>query len=211
MNAAWEQVAVIIESIPPLVLAAALLGVGVTFLLFGWHIYRIALVSVGVLNGAAIGAGIAFALNAGFSIRIPVIVLAVPIGVLVGLVALRLEKVGAFFVGGLCGAIPLLGLRHFFEAGYGLYAAAGIAFVLCGILAIFLWRPMIIISLSVIGAYCLANAAVLATDRLETFNLRELAAAHPYGAATATGILTAIGVLFQTREEKGESETADDG
>lgn len=188
-------------SVPAAVLALVLFGSGVMLLLLGWNIYRVVLVTLGVLVGAAMGAGVAFLMG------LPMILLALPLGLLVGVVSVRLEKVGAFLVGGLCSAVPLLIGREMFAPGYGIYVAAGLAFLITGTLAVLLWRPMIIVSFAVIGASLMAEGVLIATDSLKPNSLRDLAGQHPYWTAGVMAFVTLVGVCFQaTGDDDGAAK-----
>jgi len=202
MEQVTREIVKIVEAVPAGPLSVILIGGGIVFLFFGWGLYRVSLVSWGVLIGGSIGAGIALGLRYGFSIHVPTLVLSIPLGIMMGLIALKLEKVGAFFVGGLCGAIPLLSGRTVLGEGYGIYVAAGLAFLLGGILAVLFWKPMIILSLSVIGAFLVAHGALYGDEAFSSGNLRGIAAAHPYWTATAVGLLTFVGVYFQSGAAK---------
>lgn len=201
----------IVMAVPAPALAAMGFGAGLALLLFGWRIYRVALVSVGVLAGGAIGTAIAVALRVWFHLNLPAVVLAIPIGVLLGLVTLKLEKIGAFLAGGACGALPILMTFSTADYGNGLYLAAGLAFLLGGLLAVLLWRPMIILSLAVLGAALIGQCALLSSDLIGRFDLRRLAAQYPYVWAAAMGILAMLGCLFQMRliEEKPEDKKSE--
>jgi len=204
MNMSWLADLTQLEPLPPLVLAPALGGLGVLLLLFGWHIYRVLFVAMAVLMGGALGAG------AGFLLNVPMLFLALPLGIVVGLFALRIEKVGAFFTGGLCSALWVLSSPRFPDSGAGLYIAACLAFIITGILAVLLWRPMIIVSLAAIGAWLLTNAILLATDALTSGVLRRQFETHPWWCLFFVALITLIGVGFQAgiREEEVDEAPA---
>ena len=206
MEQAVNEVIEIVKSVPPDIIVGATLAGGFVLLFFGWRLYQIALVSIGVLWGGALGALIAIGLRIAFEINIPPIVLAIPLGVVMGLLTPKLQKIGAFIVGGLCGAIPILATQPAEVPGNAVWLAAGVAFLLCGILAVLLWRPMIVLSLAVIGSKLLVVGTFGAADRLGHPVLREKAADYPYVVAAAMGVLTLLGVLFQMRKELGEDE-----
>ena len=193
----WQTELTLFESVPPIMLAAALFGLGVMCLLFGWHVYRVSLVTLAVLIGGAIGAGIAFLAH------IPMVILALPVGILVGLVAARLEKVGAFLIGGLCSALWILSSPTFSGPRVGLYVAAGLAFLITGILAILLWRPMIIVSLAATGSWFLASAVLLSADTFSPGALRQIVSHHPHWVIVLMALVTLIGVWFQYRSGGG--------
>jgi hypothetical protein len=183
--------------VPPVVMAAFLFGVGVLFLLFGWPVYRIALVTTGVLIGAAMGLGIAVLLG------VPALLIALPLGVVVGMVSLRLERVGAFVVGGLCGAIPLL-VANQGAHGYGIYVAAALAFLIAGLLTVFIWKPMVILGVAVLGASLVGNGILLGARELDANATDAFLARNPYLFAVGMGILTLMGILFQSGALKSD-------
>ena len=202
MNMSWLADLTQLEPLPPLVLAPALGGLGVLLLLFGWHIYRVLFVAMAVLIGGALGAG------AGFLLNVPMLILALPLGIVMGLIALRIEKVGAFFTGGLCSALWVLSSPRFPDSGIGLYIAAFLAFVITGILAVFLWRPMIIVSLAGIGSWFFTNAILLATDALTSGALRRLFNTHSWWCLFFVALVTLAGVGFQAGFGDKEAEEA---
>jgi len=201
MEEAYREIIAIVEAVPAEALAVGMFVAGVALLFFGWHLYRIALVAAGVLMGGVIGTLIAVGLRIAFSVRIPALVLAIPVGVVVGLLAIKMQKVGAFIVGGLCIAIPILASRSLIEAGRAVWIAGGIGFVLGGVLAVLLWRPMIVISLAVIGSKSIALGTFGIFDRIGRFDLRARSEQHPYATAGILGVVTLLGVLFQMRED----------
>ncbi len=190
-----------LASSSPMVLSLGLLAVGVLFLLFGWHVYRVSTVTIGVLMGGAMGAGVAYLVG------IPALILAIPLGIVVGLLTPRMEKFGAFLAGGLCGAMPLLMSGQALGSGWGIYVAAAFGFVLAGIVAVFVWRPTVIIGLALAGAYFIANAVSLGGDVFDV-GIRRLMTQHPYITGGAIGLLTLVGALFQSRKEKGNGKTS---
>ena len=201
MEEAYREIVAIVEAVPAEALAVGMLAAGVALLFFGWHLYRIAIVAAGVLMGGLIGTLIAVGLRIAFTVKIPALVLAIPLGVVMGFLALKIQKVGAFIVGGLCIAIPILAARSFVEAGRAVWIAAAVAFILGGVLAVLLWRPMIVISLAVIGSKLIALGTFGLFDRVERFDLRARSAGHPYVTAGILGVVTLCGVLFQMRED----------
>lgn len=194
----WLPQIGMLNDVPVSVVAALFFGAGVLLLLFGWHIYRVALVVLGVLTGGAIGALIAHLVG------IHVLYLAIPLGIVAGVLTAFLEGLAAFFAGGLCGALGMMALLQ--ETGAGRYVAVGLAFLIGGLLAIFLWRPMIIISLSVVGAVSIANALLLAANGWTPGSAERFLSGHPYLFAAGLAFLTVCGVIFQSIGEKPEGE-----
>jgi len=194
-----------ITCVPPSVLGAMLFGLGVMLLLFGWQVYRISLVVLGVLVGGAIGGGLAFL------VKLPMIILALPIGILVGLLAGRLEKVGAFLVGGLCSALWILSSPAPVTDRIGLYVAAGLAFIVTGLLAVMLWRPMVIVSMAVTGSWLLVSALVTGTEPFSPGTLRQMASRRPMWTAIVMALVTLTGIGFQARSSAQEPAAAEKG
>jgi len=187
---------------PPPVLACLLLGAGVLLLFYGWRVYRIGLVCAGVLVGAALGVALAKRLG------VHPLIVALPMGLLVGISALMLQKVGAFLAGGACALIPILALREMFQSEGAFYFAAALAFLIGALLALVLWRPMITVSLAMIGAAFLANGLIVVADLFGGSRGTDVAARHPYLIAGAVIAAAVFGVYFQTREE-AEPEDGD--
>ena len=183
-----------LEAVPPFVLAAMFFGLDVMFLLFGWQIYRISLVVLAVLVGGAIGAGIAHL------VKCPALIFALPVGIVLGLLAGRLEKVGAFLMGGLCSAVWLLSSPAFSGERSGLYIASGLAFLITGILAVLIWRPMIIAGMALIGSWLLLNALLSGTETFSPGTLRGFLSQHPWWGFACMALITLIGIVFQSRE-----------
>ena len=194
----------IIGSIPPVIVAGILFGAGVLLLLYGWHVYRIALVVTGMLVGAAVGMEIAH--RAG----VPAIILALPLGVLAGLVAGYMDKAGAFLVGGLCGAIPVLAAKGLFQNMYAFYVSAALAGIIAGVLAIYLWKPMIIASLAVVGTARIAGAVALAADAVSPGAARPWIGRHLLISTLAFLAVAGFGFYFQSRAEEREKEAKEE-
>jgi len=190
------------QHFPPPVLACLLLGAGVLLLFYGWRIYRIGLVCAGVLVGAALGVALAKKLG------IHPLLVALPMGLLVGISALMLQKVGAFLAGGACALVPIFALRGMFHSEQAFYFAAALAFLIGALLALMLWRPMITVSLAMIGASFLSHGVIVAADLLGRNWGSQAAERHPYLITGAVIAATIFGVYFQTRDEV-DAEDAD--
>lgn len=191
------------QSVPPVVLAALFVGGGVLLLLAGWQTFRLALFLVGGLLGAVLGAELAGALN------VTTWIIAAPCALAAGILAVMLQKVGAFFLGGACGLAAVLSAEHMFANPTGFWIAAALAFAIGGMLSLFLWRPMIIVSLALLGAALITDGVVLAIRQIQPA-LAERLAQHPWGPVAAVAILTVLGVFFQSsgrsaKEEEGQS------
>lgn len=200
----WLPRIEIIGEVSVSVYAAVFFGVGVLLLLFGWHIYRIALVALGVLVGGAVGALIANL--AGFHF----LYLAVPLGILGGVLTAFLDQVAAFFGGGACGAMLMIAIvQETAEPAWLLYVAAGLAFLIGGIVTAWLYKPMIIVSLSVVGALCIANAVTLVADVRSPGSARQFFYEHPYVMAGGVALVALGGIVLQSLGENEETEGKD--
>lgn len=186
--------------VPPPITACLLVGAGVLLLFYGWRVYKIALVAVGVLVGAALGAALAARLG------VHPLIVALPLGLLAGIGALMLQKVGAFLAGGACALLLVEGARGMFQNEWGFYLIAALAFLIGGLLALYLWRPMITVSLAMIGASFLAGGLITAADLVKPGWATNLAERHPYWLTAALIIAAIIGVYYQTREESAPEE-----
>lgn len=187
-----------LEWIPVNAFAVGCLVAGFLFLLLGWSMYRVMLLVVGAALGGFIGwwAARLFGINPFY--------LALPLGLATGVVAFLAEKVGAFCAGGLCAVIPVFMFVSFAEAGAILFALAGAAFVVAGVLTLLLWKPLVTISLSLLGAVAVANGLLLITEGYNPDLADRITIEYP--PFLIAGILTMAlaGILFQTRSEEAE-------
>jgi hypothetical protein len=167
-------------------------GLGMLFLLFGWHGYRIALVTVGVLVGSGFGAALASLVN------LHPLFFALPLGILCGILAVSLEKLGAIFIGGLVGAIPIIALRGEFQSTAVYYICLALAFLIAGIIAIYLWKAVIVFFLTVIGAAFIVNGIALTAERLSPGSGNGLLSNHPLFVLVGLLGMVIFGFYFQT-------------
>jgi len=195
MSAPWQSTQQLAVHVPPPILACLLLGAGILLLFYGWRMYKIALVVVGVLAGVALGVALANRLG------IHPVIVALPMGLLLGISALMLQKVGAFLAGGACGLILVEGARGMFANEWAFYVTAALAFMVGALLALYLWRPMITVSLAIIGASFLAGGLIVGADLFGRDWGTHAAERHPYLLTAAVIAATIFGVYFQIREE----------
>jgi len=177
-------------------------GLGVLFLLFGWHAYRVTLVTVGVLVGGGFGAALASLVN------LHPLFFALPLGILCGILAVSLEKLGAIFIGGLAGAIPIIALRGEFQSTGVYYACVALAFIIAGVIALYIWKAGIVFFLAVIGASFIVNGIALTAERLSPGSGNAFLSNHPLLVLVALLAMVIFGFYFQTggkpKTEKAE-------
>jgi hypothetical protein len=197
MQLSWLPQGGLFGAAPTYATGAIFIGLGLLLLLFGWRTYRVSLVTIGVLIGGGIGTALAALVN------LHPLLFALPLGILAGVAAVMMEKVGAFFIGGLVGAIPIIVLRAEFQSTAAFYAAAGLGFLIAGIMAIFLWKPVIVVFLSLLGAAFIANGLALTAERLSPGKAEAFVSDHPVLILAAVLLLAVLGVFFQTGGKEG--------
>lgn len=202
MNFPFRPEGEMLEKIPPELFAAVCLIGGLVLLVLGWKIYRVSL----LLIGALVGAGIGYAVGAYF--RFSPLYVGVPLAILLVLLILKMEKIGAFVAGGACAATPVLLLFPYPVHGPMVIVAAAGAFVLAGVLTLFLWKPIIIVSICTLGAIGLVNGALLFCEEYRP-ELFDRLTDRPAFAPLAACILALCGILWQSRGKKGEGKEAD--
>jgi hypothetical protein len=198
-----------LESVPADLFAAGLLLTGIIFLAFGWSLYRVILFIIGCGTGASLGAGVillARAVELQFLAQLEPLYLMIPLALICGVAVLMMEKVGIFLAGGACLGILLWLFVPREQAGNLLVLIVGVGVVVGGVGAVFLWKPLVVICISTLGAMCACNGLLLAMDR-HTPGL--VAKARPYFITLVPVSLFALtlgGILFQTRHKKKEEE-----
>lgn len=192
------MIAAELKAVPPFILGLILIAIGLTLMFLGWKIYRVALAVVGALLGAV--AGLALGVVMGLPALIPALILAVAGAIL----AILLEKVGAFFIGAFTGILPILALESQFSSRGMFIFALFLAAVIGGVMAIYLWRPMITVGMAVIGATMVVNGGLLAWYQFQPAQAEGFAKAHPLIVAVIVIVLAIIGTYYQKSEEEGE-------
>lgn len=184
-----------LPQVPPPIAACLMLGAGVILLFYGWRAYKVALVVVGALLGAALGAALARKLH------IHPVIVALPMALAAGIAALMLQKVGVFLAGGACGLLLVASARGMFQNEWGFYVTAALAFTVGALLALYLWRPMITVSLALIGASLIAGGLIAVADMIKPGRATKLVEGHPFWLTAAMIAAAVFGVYFQTRDE----------
>lgn len=191
------------EAAPTILAGVIFIGMGLLFLFLGWHTYRVTLAAVGVLVGAGLGASLAALVD------LHPLYFVLPLGILFGFLAVALEKAGAIFVGGLFGALPIVALRGEFQVEWAYYAALIAGFLVGAILAIYLWKPVVVFFLSVIGAAFMMNGAALVIERLSPGSGQSFMKNHPAIMLCAFIALALFGAYSQVgikAKEEGAAE-----
>lgn len=194
----WQPQSDLLSNLPPGVVAGAMLAAGAVLLFFGWRIYRVALVVAAVALGGLFGATLGGALD------VPAIIPALVLGVVAGLLAVIVEKAAVFVLGGLCAALPILAAAgHAAQAPAGYYLLAAVGFVLAGVLALLIWRIMIILCLSFLGTWLIANGAVTGLEQVKPGAAGPWIERHMTLFILCFLALWVLGVFLQTAGEKG--------
>ena len=189
------------DKIPPEGYALACVVGGLVFLTLGWTFYRFSLMLLGFLVGAAMG----YAIGALFGFS--PLYIGLPLGVALAIVLLLVEKVGAFFAGGLTACVPVFVFMTTAEHGYVMFIVAALAFLIGGLLTILLWKPLIIISLSALGATALGNGVLLIMQSANPDLTDRIVSRHGLVVGLFIAAVAIGGILFQTRgEEEGDEK-----
>jgi hypothetical protein len=194
----WQPPEPVVKAVPQIVLAGLCFLIGAVFIFWGWKIYRVALTLMGALVGWTVGVVIAAPLG------VAAIFVALPLAVVCGLLAMLLQQVGVFLVAGLWGAFLVLGAHEMIQAAGARYLAAAVAFFVVGILAVLLWRPMIIFLLAMFGAGLVADAAAMTADLFKPGTAGRWETAHPWMMFAAILVVAGIGLYHQEEEEHAE-------
>ena len=197
--------------------AVGILAGGLMLLFCGWWAYRVFLIAGGAALGALVGRAAAEAM--GVSWPLPTIIVAA-IG---GLAMLLIEKAAIFILGGLLLSsvtlslmLPALDIQphriwsHFGEIERsvrgGVAVAAGITFLIGGILSLAIWKKIVIVWFGILGGLLTVNGAVLVVEQARQGAGRSLAAEWPALLYVAAGVLAVFGMLHQFGEESKEEE-----
>ena len=191
----WQPPEQIVKAMPEIILAGLFFLTGAVFVFWGWKIYRVALVLMGALVGWAVGLVVAASLGIG------AVLVALPLAVVCGILAILLQQVGVFVVAGLWGALLVLGAHEIIQAAAARYIAAGVAFFVVGGLAVLLWRPMITFLLAMFGAGLVADAATMTADLAKPGAAARWETAHPWITLAAILVVAGIGLYHQEEEE----------
>lgn len=145
----------------PKPVAMGAMAVGLLFLFFGWRIYRITLVSFGLLLGAAVGfrlgewACVRFTMDSGM---LPLAFAAV-LGLLLGCLAIPFVKLMVFIFCGSLGAVFVSYLCERLGLGSSILWTFA-SFVILGLISVALIRHAMILFTSLSGSYLLVAGAL---------------------------------------------------
>lgn len=159
------------------------------------EIFRVAWVLMGALVGWAMGVVVAAPLGIG------AVFIALPLAVLCGILAIFLLQIAVFLIAGLWAALLILGAPEMIQAAAARYLAAGVAFVVVGILAVLIWRPVITFLMAMFGAAMVANAVAMTADLAKRGAAAQWETAHPWLMFAAILVVAGIG-LYSQEEEK---------
>lgn len=189
LTSVWQQAPVKIL-LGSAAYSAFLVAIGVLHLFYGWRIYRITFTAFCVLLGGALGAHLA--LRVGW----PWPALALPAAVVAGLLCLWIERFLVFLT---VGTVCALALNQVYAKPPDtmLYVAAGLAFLLGGLLGALLWRPLVILCQALLGAALILSAVLLTAGQVRPDTAGPLLQGRE-GILLLIVLLTAIpGAIFQ--------------
>ena len=156
----------------PKPVALGAMVVGLLFLFFGWRIYRITLVTFGLLVGAALGfrlgewAAVRFTIDSGM---LPLAFAAV-VGLLLGCLAIPFVKLMVFIFCGLMGAVFVSYLCERLGFGSSILWTLG-SFVILGLISVALIRHAMILFTSLSGSYLLVAGALAVLHSLKGISI----------------------------------------
>ncbi len=187
--------------IPPGILIPLLAVFGGLYLFLGLRLYRVALVVVVVVAGGL--AGLLVARMHG----IPAVPVAFAVAIVAGLLSRWVERVGAFFLGAVVGALLMNHAATWFTNVHSYYFATLLVCVATGSVAVLMFEPALVLITSVIGATCLYRAAVLMLMTLRP-GAESWLESHAKFRVIAFCVAVFVGVLVQSLSR--EPPLADD-
>jgi hypothetical protein len=193
---------ILLERVPVDAFALTLLVLGLVLVMLGWQVYRFALFVVGGAFGAGVGGSLIYTAQAFGWERLagvePLLVI-IPLALLGGVGALLTEKLGAFFAGGACLAalVYIFAPRAQLGQVYWVLLVGGV--LAGGILTLLMWKPLIILSLSILGSLFTANGFLLLMAAYSPDLFERLRGeVGPFAVIGVIG-MSLGGILFQTR------------
>ena len=178
--------------IPPGVLIPLLALFGTLYLFLGLRLYRIALVVVVVVAGGL--AGVLIARRHG----VPALPVAFAAAIVVGLLSRWVERLGAFFLGAVVGALLMNHAAPWFTNVHSYYFAALLLCLAAGSVAVLMFEPALVLITAVIGAACLYRAAVLTLITLRPAGAEFWLENHAGFQVVAFCVAVLMGVLVQS-------------
>lgn len=190
----------LVGDLPAVPSICLLFACGMVLLLMGWQTWRVTLFLVGAIFGGA--AGYAMAPH----VSIHPLFLMIPLALVAGILALVLQRIGAFMAGGLCAAMPVLAFRADFAQQGVFWTVCAFAFLAGGLITLWLWRPMIIASLAVIGAAMVSDGAMMTWRHFHAASADEFLARVPWGPLALCGLLALLGIYMQMHHVEAPRE-----
>ena len=187
----------------PVATLVLLAVMGLVYLLLGWRFYRFVLVLTLVLVGGALGAAVADHFG------IHPLWLALPLGVAAGLLVVWIERIGAFVLGGLAGAVPVIASQTYFSSATTFNLAVIAAFLIMGSFTVLFLQPMIVLGTSVIGAATIEHVGLLLVARIRPELAYRIVTQFPAVVVGVFFAMVVIGILCQTRtlpEDRGRPQ-----
>ncbi len=185
---------------------------GLITLLYGWRLFKIVVVAATALAGAYLG----WYLAHGYGLLPEKWQFAGPLalGLVGAIAAIPLQKAAMFFIGSSVGFVCVgpIAAELIWKPPTGpttteYLVASVIAFVAMGLLAVLLFRPMVIVATSMFGAtLVLSGGAQVA--QLYWLKEQDVYASYGLQIAGVFGILTVLGAVFQTTTSKKKKEEA---
>ena len=172
-----------------------LVVVGLVFIAIGWRLYRVLLVSFGVV---ALGSVVAWMTRS--SGVFVMLALGVPVGIIGGLLSYRFERYGVFVLGGMASAAPVLASEIYFMSNHTMYFSAIAGFLVTGSLAVMFWKPAIILSMCVIGATLVERGVLVVMESLRPGLGLRVAVHHNLLICLVFLGLILVGILIQLQE-----------
>jgi hypothetical protein len=200
MEVPWDPFQRMGAALPGIVVAAVFLLIGAVLVFWGWRLYRVALVLLGAALGALVGLCLAPELG------VAAIFVALPLAIFCAILALVFQNAGVFLLGGLWGAYLVLKAPPMFETPAARYLVVALTFLVIGLLAVLLWRPMVTFLIAMCGAALIARAVEFGADQFKPGVAKEWAHQHPWIVFIALMIVAGIGLYFQEDGPGGEAD-----
>lgn len=172
--------------------------VGALYLFWGWQLYRLTLMMAAALVG---GVAASIAAEAwGYNGLIP----AIAGGALFALLAVPMQRLSVFVLGGICGAGIGFFSSTYYQSDVVFLFWTLFGFLLVGGLAVRFFRPMVILGTSVIGAWSITHALALFLGRIPSWSSGVNMFVYPKSFVLLFLCLFMLGIISQCwiHEEK---------
>lgn len=202
----WEALAARLSALPQVYIFALVIA-GLALLVAGYKIYRVALVLSGIVAGAIIGVTLGRAFN------INPVVVGIICAVVMGILALPLQKVLFFIAGGAIGVIfvaPTLAVifKSLDERFWPLWLFLG--FVMLGVLMVLFFKQIVIIATAIEGAVLVSFGCVMLIQRAPSRSAHSIILHPPLVILILILLLAMFGVVTQTALEQKKKAPAKD-